>query len=136
MQLYLYLFFSGLLKELADRVISFLEENGIEYKVILEDCGEATVISTWFAAWITPEDNSREYFEYLKEEYNVVVNNEISFQLYPGCSEELFSRFIAYLLESMKGDMFLSSECDELILLRNSEMFISKESWKGYLEEK
>lgn len=134
MQLSLYLFFTGSPWDLADLIISFYKKNHIKYKEAYREHETITALGEWFVAWIESEEYPDNFLGYLEEEYNVAVNNHIYFQLYPGCNEELFSGFIAYLLANVKGDFFLNSECDELILLRNSKLYIENEAWKKYLE--
>lgn len=142
MQLYLNLFFEGSPWELANLIISFFQMQGISYKdawleKIRYTSGEVietiTSWSEWFVAWVDVEVDSDEFREYLQEECKLAVNREIDFQLYPGCDEEMFSRLIAYLLEKLDGDFYLSSEWDDIILYRKErQLCIEKESWKGF----
>lgn len=133
MQLFLYLFFPGSPWELANLVVSFLEKNNIMREEVEQDEKLITVCSQWFVAWISLKDNKGKFLEWLREDYQVVVNNHIYIQLYPGCDERMFSKFVAYLLANVEGDFYLYSEWDELILLRNHELRVEKERWKGYL---
>lgn len=142
MQLYLTLFFEGSPWELANLIISFFQMQGISYKdawleKIRYTSGEVieaiTSWSEWFVAWVDVEVDSDEFREYLQEECKLAVNREIDFQLYPGCDEEMFSRLIAYLLEKLDGDFYLSSEWDDIILYKKErQLCIEKESWKEF----
>ena len=134
MQLYLRLFFNGSPWELAEFVISFYRNHNIDHEEIHQEREVITAVSEWFVVWVDLEREQDRFRDYLQEEYQMVLNRNISIQLHPGCDEEMFSQFMAYLLTELEGDLYLWSEWDEEILWRRQhQLFIKKEIWKKYL---
>ena len=134
MQLYLYLFFNGSPWKLAELVISFYRNHNIKHEEAHQERELITAVSEWFVAWVDLEMELSGFREYLQEEYQMVLNRKIIIQLYPGCDEEMFSQFMAYLLTELEGDLYLWSEWDDDILWRRQhQLFIEKEIWKKYL---
>lgn len=133
MQLYLDLFFSDSLKALLDIIISYFDLNKITYRVQTENNGTTTIVTELFVTWIDFDKENEFTYKWIKEDYNVRVNKSISFQLYPGCSEKQFSKFIKYLLNQIHGDFYLNSEWDDIILYRNDQLCIKKACWTEYL---
>lgn len=134
MQLYLYLFFSGSLKALFDIIVSYFDLNHITYRVQTENDSITTIVTELFVTWIDIDRENRFTYKWIKEDYNVRANQSIYFQLYPGCSEKQFSKFIKYLLNQIHGDFYLNSEWDDIILYRNDRLCIKKDCWTDYLQ--
>ena len=136
MQFYLKLYFSGTVEELFVIIASFLKNESIDYDKKYEKDGSITVVTDYYVIWInTPDESDKISYRFLKEDYGVTVDHKISFQLYPDGTDEMICRLVSRLLESIDGDLYLTSESDDDILYRHDELYI-KPSWKKYFENK
>lgn len=136
MQFYLKLYFRGTVEELFVIIASFLKNESIDFKKKYEKDGSITVVTDYYVIWIeTPEESDKVSYRFLKEDYGVTVDHKINIQLYPDGTDEMICRLVSRLLDNIDGDLYLTSESDEDIVYRNSELHI-KPSWKKYFENK
>ena len=81
-----------------------------------------------------PEDSEsrRSFADFLKRDYGIRTGIELNGQLYSLCSEQEFCDMVQYLLAHVKGDVFLYSEWDDMILVRCGEKLTIREDWQQY----
>ena len=88
--------------------------------------------------------NSKDTFNLISDRipgfYTIKIPEKKSFDYYyivqyPDGTKEMICRLVSRLLESIDGDLYLTSEYDDDILYRHDELYI-KPSWKKYFENK
>ena len=117
--------------ELLELIAAYFTEQGFPAEKTF-DRGEHGLFIRQKLCINTDSESRRSFADFLKRDYGIRTGIELNGQLYSLCSEQEFCDMVQYLLAHVKGDVFLYSEWDDMILVRCGEKLTIREEWQQY----